>query len=249
MTDIKLPPGFSRELPTIQNSIAIFSNWTSVLPIPDTNVGTVPLFDAEQDPRVIFAVKAFGPLTMFDVLELGSFEGGHTYQLEQVGIRSLLSIEANAESFLKALLVKEALDLKAKFLYGDFLKYLENNDKHYDLIFASGVLYHMVDPLHLLHLIAEHATRTFIWSHYVGESWGAESFEVQRYGYQCRYHRYDYEPAGHGRSYSGTETYCCRLRKEDIYNALKTYGFEHVEIVKDEPDGLGGPHMSLVARK
>jgi hypothetical protein len=246
MNDIRLPVGFSGNLPTVQNSIGLFSKWTSILPIPGAHVGYMPLFDAEKDPRVLHALRAFGPMTEFDVLDLGSFEGGHSYQLEQCGARSVLGIEANPESFVKSLLMKEALGLKAKFLYGDFVRYLEETDRRYDLIFASAVLCHMADPLHLLHLIAEHSARAFIWTDYVGGLWGAESFNVERHGVTCRYYRYDYDPESEGRSYSGIEPYCCRLRKEDILRALTAFGFRHTEVIKDD---TGAANISLVARK
>jgi hypothetical protein len=247
--EINLPPGFSRSLPSIQNTISIFGNWTSVLPIPGVNAGNVPLFSAEQDPRPAFAREVFGPLDRLDILELGSFEGGHTYQLERLGARSVLGIEASAESFLKALVIKEILGLKAQFIYGDFIKYLETIPRKYDLIFAAGVLYHMTDPLHLLHLIAEHTDRVFIWTCYILPETPFNTIEVNRYGVQCQYHRYVYDPQMHGRHYSGVETYCCRLFKADIIRALQAYGFDNVRIMKDEPESPGCPSMSLVAYK
>jgi hypothetical protein len=249
MDEIRLPVAFSHDLPTPANSLGIFSKWTSILPIPGATVGYMPLFDAEQDMRVLYALRAFGPMNEFDVLDLGSFEGGHSYQLEQCGARSVLGIEANPEMFIKSLLVKEALGLKSEFLYGDFVKYLERTDKEYDLIFASAVLCHMSDPLHLLHLIAERASRTFIWTEYVEGVWGADSFDVEQYGVTCRYHRYEYDPEAEERSFCGIEPYCCRLRKDDILGALSAFGFRHVELIKDDVDAPGGANMSLVARK
>jgi hypothetical protein len=247
MANLNAPDEFSHEAPSIQNSVSIFSNWTSVLPIQNTNVGSVPLFDARQDPRVSFVVRAFGSIEGFNILELGSFEGGHSYQLEKFGARSILAIEANPESYLKSLIIKEALGLKARFMYGDFIKYLEDSQEYHDLIFAAGVLCHMADPLHLLRLITGRTSRTFIWTQYVGDVWNAESYDVERYGVECRYHRFDYEPEAPGRSYSGTEAYCCRLKKEDIIRALRSYGFKRVEIVQDDPHSASGANMSLVA--
>jgi hypothetical protein len=150
---IKLPPGFSPNLPTPENAIRIFENWVSRLPIREASGGTFDAFDAERDGLPTQARITFGPFDQFNILELGSFEGGHSFQLERLGARCVTGIEANAESFLKSLVIKEVLGLRTKFLYGDFLKYLETSRKRYDLIFASGVLYHMTNPLHLLRLI------------------------------------------------------------------------------------------------
>jgi len=120
-------PGFSPDLPSIQNAISIFGNWNSALPIPGVEAGGVGLFSAERDPRPSFAREVFGPLDRFDILELGSFEGGHSYQLEKLGAKSVLGIEASTESFLKSLVIKETLGLKARFLYGDFKKISGNH--------------------------------------------------------------------------------------------------------------------------
>jgi len=245
--ELNLPPGFSRNLPTIQNAISIFGNWTSVLPIPGVNGGTVPLFSAEQDPRPSFAREVFGPLDQFDVLELGSFEGAHSYQLEKLGAKSVLGIEASAESFLKSLVIKEVLGLKVRFLHGDLIKYLETVPHRYDLIFAAGVLYHMIDPLYLLYLIKQHTDRTFIWTHYVPKGINFDTSEVERYGVRCQYHKFVYDPQMHGRQYSGIHGYCYRLFQDDIIRALQAYGFDNVQIIKDEAEGPGGPSMSLVA--
>jgi hypothetical protein len=107
----------------------------------------------------------------------------------------------------------------------------------------------MTDPLHLLYLIAEHADRTFIWTHYVSAEATANTIEVSRHGVQCQCHRLEYDPNVHSRHYSGTDTYCCRLFKDDIIRALQVFGFDKVLIMKDEPQGVGGPNMSLLAYK
>jgi len=106
----------------------------------------------------------------------------------------------------------------------------------------------MTDPLHLLHLIAEHTDRTFIWTQYVSADTPFNTTEVERYGVRCLYHRLVYDPQMQGRHYSGMYTYCCRLFKADIIQALQAYGFDNVRIMKDEISP-GGPNMSLVAYK
>jgi len=249
--ELELPPGFSRNLPTIQNAIAIFDEWGSALPIPGTPAGGTPLFSADLDRRPSFVRNVFGALDQFDILELGSYEGGHSYQLEKLlGAKSVTSIEANAESFIKSLIIKEVLQLKGRFLHGDFIKYLETAPRRYDLIFACGVLYHMTDPLHLLNLISRQTDRTFVWTHYVSVKeagrW-ADSFDVERYGFNCRYYRYIYDPNTHSRAHSGTETYCCQLLKDDILGALKSYGFTKIRMIADHPQETGGSHVSIVA--
>src|SRR5438445_10082119 len=124
--------GFSKDLPTPRSAINIFDTWTSILPISEVSVGNVPLFSDELDPRPRYCAEIFGPLCQFKILELGSFEGGHAYQFNRLGACSLTCIEANAQSFLKSLVIKETFSLKGSFLYGDFMKYLESNIERFD---------------------------------------------------------------------------------------------------------------------
>ena len=69
-------------------------------------------------------------------------------------------IESNSLSFMKSLIAKELLNHKAKFVYGDFVKYLEVSED-YELIVASGVLYHMENPVELLCRISLKTNKLF----------------------------------------------------------------------------------------
>jgi hypothetical protein len=180
----------------------------------------MPLFCKSKDLRPSYCVDVFGSLQEFDVLELGSFEGGHSYQLEKFNVRSLTCIESNPQSFLKSLIIKDAMHMRASFLFGDFLQYLAQCKKTFDLIFASGVLYHMEDPLNLLHLIAQHTDRVFLWALYMSET-AASLTPVFKNpvleGYSCRYFRYDYNNENSGRIYSGNDSYCCRMTPRALH--------------------------------
>ena len=247
MTELRIARGFSGNLPTIENSIAIFDDWVSALPIPGASSGNFPAFT--EDPRPSFVREVFGSLEQFAILELGSLEGGHSYQLERLGAKSITAIEANAESFIKSLIVKEALGLKTKFLHGDFLQYLQTVETRYDLIFACGVLYHMRDPLHLLELIAQRTDRVFVWTHYVsaeGDGQNYDHLDVEYAGLKCRYYKHPYEADHHQRHYSGLGTYGCYLTKNDILTALKHFGLGNIQIIRDDPQEIGSS-ISIVA--
>jgi hypothetical protein len=146
--------------------------------------------------------------------------------------------------------VKEFFKLKATFLYGDFNAYLQSNARRYDLIFAAGVLYHMVDPLALLHLISQRTDRLFLWTLYVSEENAPASAIIETptvAGYTCPYYRYDYEEEMHSRGYSGTDSFCSRLLRKDILGALHAYNFDQIRVVKEELDAPSGPNFSVVA--
>ena len=153
--------------PGPQNALNIFEGqWTSQLPHGGQGLtaGSTPLF---EDPRVTWAIERLGGVQDRTVLELGPLEGGHSYMLENAGARSVLAMESNTNAFLRCLIVKEILCMKkVRFLCGDFRQFLSSNEQHFDVVFASGVLYHMTNPVRLLFDISRSCRKVFLWTHY-----------------------------------------------------------------------------------
>lgn len=166
---------FELRRPTPQTALDLFQGrWASDLSevLPGVTSGATGHF--KSDSRPTFILKHFaasgGTLNGMSVLDIGPLEGGHTYQLEQLGAAHIVAIEANSEAFLKCLIVKNALGMnRTEFLLGDILEYLRDTDRNFDLIFCSGVLYHMEDPVELIRLISRHTSRVFLWTHYYTE--------------------------------------------------------------------------------
>src|SRR5215207_5994601 len=144
---------YERRPPSAQNAIDLFDDtWTSSFPAWLTlHAGTLPTFN---DTRIRALLQHLDSIKGFKILELGPMEGGHTYMLHEAGA-SVTSIESSSRSYLKCLVVKEILHLnRAHFHLGDFVPYLAETRDRYDLVMASGVLYHTLDPLHVLERIA-----------------------------------------------------------------------------------------------
>ena len=153
--------------PSPQNAVDLFEGtWSSKLPLDGVTAGPIPLF---SDDRVEWALRHFGDLTGKKVLELGPLEAGHTYQLLGAGAE-VVAIESQAKAYLKCLVVKELLGLdRASFLLGDFVEYLRSCGERYDVCFASGVLYHLRNPVEAIALAARAAGRLLLWTHYYDE--------------------------------------------------------------------------------
>jgi hypothetical protein len=64
MSGLHLAQGFSRNLPTVENSVAIFDNRVSALPIPGAQGGGSQLFVG--DPRPSYVHDVFGSLEQFE---------------------------------------------------------------------------------------------------------------------------------------------------------------------------------------
>lgn len=243
--------------PSQQNAVDLIASWTSWFP-PHFHVtaGSTPLC---VDDSVAWAIQALGGVADKRVLELGSLEAGHTYMLEQAGAASILGIEANKSNYLKCLIAKEIFDLKrSRFMLGDFVKYLSSTTETYDIAWVAGVLYHMEDPVELIRLVSEHADKLYMYTHYINDealtkTWANRVLDHCTVVRGARDYEYYY------RSYCGAETTAAFtggvhsgavwLRKQDIMDALRAYGFTNIVIKLDMPDHPNGPAIVFVAMK
>jgi SAM-dependent methyltransferase len=232
---------YSTETPSQENAVRIFEGeWSSRFPPPWNLLpaGSIPLF---EDPRVI--------------------EGAHTYMLEQHGALSILAIEANTRAFLKCLIVKEVLAMnRANFLCGDFRKFLPAENAGFDVIFASGVLYHMTEPVRLLRDLARTANQVFLWTHYydrglIASDPGVSSHfgEVERAefaGLAFEQVRYEYAASMDWKGFcGGSAPYSYWLTRESILSALRQFGLPHIVIGHETPNHPNGPAFTLVATR
>jgi hypothetical protein len=161
---------FITQAPCNQNIVDLFEGkWSSMLPV-SANLITRPGYAALfEDERITWASEVLGPFLRKKVLELGPLEGGHSYMLNALGAE-VTAIEANAEAFLRCLCIKEIFGLNnVRFLLGDFLKFFTAEKYVFDAIIASGVLYHMTNPVALLEAIERSSDRVFLWTHYFDE--------------------------------------------------------------------------------
>ncbi|MGF6443876.1 class I SAM-dependent methyltransferase [Paraburkholderia youngii] len=184
---------------------------TWVSDVPGYGLGMAPHFD---DGRLHWFETMCGGFSGKSVLELGPMEGGHTFMMAKAGASRVLAIEANSKSFLKCLLVQNALKFNAEFMYGDFRELLKKRDQRFDLILASGVLYHMTDPVSLLEDMAYASDSICIWTHYYDA-------EVVRTNANLRTH---FDPTPTISEFRGREVHLHRHSYLDSINNAKFIG-------------------------
>jgi hypothetical protein len=249
--------------PSPQTQAELFAGqWTSAVPLPDGSVIGGDRHDLFADERIEWMLSEVGPLDGQRVLELGPLEGGHTYMLERARAREVVAVEAHQHAFLRCLVVKNLLDLRARFELGDFIAYLRDHDVEWDLCVASGVLYHMADPLELLELLGRRSRRVFIWTHYYDADILTERPDVAarfhtgttspstRGGYTATLHRYDYDEGAHAPSFcGGSRPHTSWMTRADIVGALEHYGFGSFRYAFDDPWCPHGPALALVAER
>ena len=103
----------------------------------------------EHLPILEEAERFNGSLENKKILELGAYEGYYSLSLERkYNVAQVLAIEGNPRNFLKCCSVKNYFQLnKTKFLLGDCADYLKDCSEQYDVILATGILYHLFDPI------------------------------------------------------------------------------------------------------
>lgn len=245
--------------PSYQNAIDLVPGWSTSLPEHlGVKAGTLATY---QDPRIAWAIEQFGSLQDREVLELGPLEAGHTSMLEVAGAR-VDAVEANQLAFLRCLIAKEIFGLtRSRFWLGDFMQWLENTDKTYDFIVASGVLYHLTDPLRLIELVAQRSSAAYFWTHLVMEEhmppedvrrtvFAPDIEEHDFHGVTVRAYRRTYLDAYANPAFCGGMRDEHRwLHREDFLKALAAVGFSSIAIAHDEPEHQFGPALSVFARK
>lgn len=247
--------------PSSQNVLDIFKGqWSSRL--PDhlglvTEPGTARLF---EHGLVEWAEQTLGNFSDWKILELGPLEGGHSYMLQSKNAKKVISVEANTRAFLKCLCIKEILKLdRVEFKLGDFMSFLENNKSRYDMVFASGVLYHMEEPIRLLKLISRATDKLLMWTHYYDPECllnreelshkfsPVRSFEYEGVSYE--YSTQSYKEALDWSGFCGGSKPVSKwLTRESILKALRQFGFNDIQIDFEHPDHPNGPALAICAQ-
>jgi hypothetical protein len=254
------------DAPSPQTALDIFDGeWASRFPPPLDGVraGTHELF---HDKRLSWCDEVLGPVTGMRVLELGPLEGAHTYTLDRLGAREVVAVEANRRAYLRCLVTKELLGIpSARFLCGDAVAHLEaevaGEAEPYDLVVASGVLYHLVDPIAALQLMTRASDRLLLWTMYYDEEVvrGSEALSARftshtrqvTAGFRHTLHRQEYQEALESRGYcGGSAPSSAWLSRTDVLGALDHFGFEVVATAFEERDlGGNGSAFCVAARR
>ena len=221
--------------------------------IPGWNYGLPPTLDN----RIAWAIEQHGGVSGARVLEIGPMEAAHTSQLERAGAR-VEAVEANRLCFLKCLVAKEILDLKAKFFLAEVNAWMRQSPQLYDLVVASGVLYHMRDPLAFLELCAQKAPALFLWTHYVADSEQERAAKAEspyfsidrRLGFDVRLFERSYLGAEQADKFCGGVFDNPRwMFRDDLPKALAALGYDDIRIAHEELDHPNGPAFCVYARR
>lgn len=250
---------FWTEVAHPRNAIDLHAGaWASDLAevVPGLSHAGTPMFYQDNRPRQ--AARALGANDRLDgmsILELGPLEGAHSYQLERLGAARIVAIESNADAFQRCLVVKNLLGLdRTTFLLGDCVGYLETTSEHFDMIFASGILYHLQDPVGLIRLLAARTRKLFVWTQYYdarfryanGKALPHRARHYERDGFAAPLYELVYRGRFGAAFLGGNRRTTNWMALADIRAALRHYGFDAQDLIEDVR-GERGPAATLAA--
>jgi len=243
--------------PSHQNAIELFEDrWLTRIEEVHPGLRSGPGRYLRYDRRPVRAANQLGfvagSLHGMSVLELGPMEGAHTYQLAKLGAGSVLAIEANTDAYLRCLVLKEILEIpNSRFLLGDFVSFLKQNETRFDLIFCSGVLYHMEDPFDLIQAMSRRTDRVFLWTHFFDptdpKGPACQPEAVRRESLDLTYYRHTYaDDVETGPFWGGIAPSPSWLWRDDIRRIFEHFGFTF-ELLEENRNLDVGHHFTAVA--
>lgn len=246
--------------PSAQNAVDAVPGWCTALP-RETGAAAGALA-LTQDDRIAWMIEALGSVAGMEVLELGPLDGGHTAMLHGAGAARIEAVEANRLAFLRCLVTKNLLGLdRARFHHGDISAGLGTVERRYDLILASGILYHLADPVAVLRRLAPLTDRLFLWTHVVdpaampegdarrGAFTGAVR-EIDHDGLVLRLHERRYHGAERDvRFCGGPRDVHVWMEREGLLALVDRLGYDRVRTAHETPDAAGGPALSILAER
>jgi SAM-dependent methyltransferase len=246
-------PRYERRSPSAQNIVDIFrGQWASDLSFAGVSgTGDVNLFADDKPAQAAQMLGRDNSLAGYSVLEFGPLEGADTCLLEKLGA-SVTAVESNIDAFLRCLAVKEILGLRrSRFLLGDGVKFLSDTGQHFNLIFCSGFLHHMSEPLELIRQICSHTIKCFVSTHYYHPDRKPKHIQGgplirEVAGFFAAHWPYVYESRPRA-LIGGTQASALWLERDAMLEAFRYFGLSNVTVVWDDPAHTSGPTVTFCA--
>lgn len=176
------------------------------------------------------------------VLDIGSLEGGQTFQLASHRDIKVIGIEGRQENIDRAEFVKRILGIKNV----RFIRYnVENLDMDrlgkFDAVFCSGVLYHLPEPWKFIQQIQKITSNLFLWTHFVSDEKADQLID--------EYRGWWYPEGGLGDPLAGLSSSSFWLTLDSLKYLLQKYGFRYLDILNINMNHENGPCTTIAASK
>ncbi|HYJ06255.1 MAG TPA: class I SAM-dependent methyltransferase [Chthoniobacterales bacterium] len=176
------------------------------------------------------------------ILELGALEGAHTFMLAaRPGVQRVLALEGREANLRKARFVQELLQVRnAEFAQANLEHARLAEFGAFDVVFCSGLLYHLPEPWKLIEQLPAVAPALFIWTQYAAEE---EAKDVGR-GLRGKIHG----EGGPDEPLSGMSPTAIWLTLASLRSVLQASGYQKIDIIHDDPKHANGPAVTIGAR-
>jgi hypothetical protein len=188
--------------------------------------------DFSQDERLAEFLERFAPCR---VLELGCLEGGQTVELARRGY-IVTAVEGRPDNVRRARWICRAFGAEARVVGANLEKTPLSQFGRHDVVFCTGLLYHLPRPWELSAQFAGVASHLFLSTHYSQER------ETTVEGLPGRWYR----ELGPEDPLSGLSARSFWPTKEALLGLLRAGGYTRIEIVRDVMH-QNGPLVDLVA--
>jgi SAM-dependent methyltransferase len=224
----------------------IINNWVTTFPLENVSLLGKTKPGAPQ-AQVICELEKKISLEGLSVLDLGCLEGLHAYILQERKVKQVVSIEGRRENFLKSLIIKNAFKLdNCEFLFGDVYAVMSSLVFKFDLCLASGILYHVDNPVSLLYRISQLSKKLFVLTHYATNDYPPGPTVKIKCNNKIYHGKYFQEDTAN--IVGSLEEQVFWLYEEDLLKAVKDAGFRFVEVIHKEMH-KHGPALTFWATK
>jgi SAM-dependent methyltransferase len=230
-----LPPARRRD---VAAEFSRLEPWITRFSIRGTSYGgSVPF---AGDLRVEWFRHAFADART--VLELGSLEGGMTFELARALPRArILGVEGRMANIEKSRMVQRLLGVRNVEFRQVNLEVVPLSDLgEFDAVLCAGLLYHLPRPWELLAGLRGVTDRVLVSTHYAAEDRADEVVE----GFPGHWYR----EHGEEDPLSGLSPRSFWMTLPAITDQLRAGGYA-VEVVAHEPEHQNGPLVTLIARR
>jgi len=174
------------------------------------------------------------------ILDLGSLEGGQTFQLAKHPDVYILGIEGRKANIERAKFVQRILGIKnVDFVMADLGTTDLTKFGQFNAVFCCGILYHLPEPWKLIEQIKSITNQLFIWTHYALVDKADQTINGFR-GYYYKEH-------GTKDPLSGLSQRSFWPTLQSLYDILMQSNFKLLKSVENNPDHPHGPCITLIA--
>ena len=150
---------------------------------------------------------------------------------------------------------------RTSFVFGDFIPFLRDSEQRFDLSVASGVIYHLLDPVPVIaDLCAATDEAILVWTQYydadviaarpdLHRKFGARrSATYDGHEYDLIEYRY-LDALEHAGFCGGSAPTSSWLTRDGLFEAFRRNGFATIEVMVDDREHVHGPAITLLARR